>query len=141
MIGVKMKNQAELCNRNEPDLLDLSRAFSDMGIDFEDLSEYLEQFDSKAVVTDPVPIFPQPTETRLNYLKPGSREVLHRPYHIFDYLPPMYPDMEETENQPVNTQEDLKDIEGLITHTLDDLSDRNVKTIVTKVNEEDENRI
>jgi len=48
---------------------------------------------------------------------------------------------EEVEIQVINTKDNLKDIEGLITHTLDDLSDRNVKTIVTKVNEEDENRL
>ena len=32
-------------------------------------------------------------------MKPGSREVLHRPYHIYDYLPPMYPEMEGTEDE------------------------------------------
>ena len=66
---------------------------------FQELSEYVEQFDCKALVTDSVPIFPQPTETHLNHLKPGSREVLHRPYHIYDYLPPMYPEMEGTEDE------------------------------------------
>ena len=34
--------------------------FDDMGINVEELSEYVEQFDCKALVTDPVPIFPQP---------------------------------------------------------------------------------
>ena len=58
---------------------------------------------SRALVTDPVPIFPQPSETHLNYLKPGSREVLHRPYHIYDYLPPMYPEMEGTEDTNMTT--------------------------------------
>ena len=66
---------------------------------FQELSEYVEQFDYKALVTESVPIFPQPTETHLNHLKPGSREVLHRPYHIYDYLPPMYPEMEGTEDE------------------------------------------
>lgn len=99
MIGVNMKERAELCNRTEPNTNDLERTFHDLGISFGDLSEYLEQFDTRAVITDPVPIFPQPSETRLNHLKPGSREVLHRPYHIYDYLPPMYPEMESTEDE------------------------------------------
>ena len=99
LIGTDVKQRAELCNRTQPNLLDLQRTFDDMGINVEELSEYVEQFDCKALVTDPVPLIPQPSETHLNYLKPGSREVLHRPYHIYDYLPPMYPEMEGTEDQ------------------------------------------
>ena len=83
--------------------LSAQSTFDDMGINVEELSEYVEQFDCRALVTDPVPIFPQPSETHLNYLKPGSREVLHRPYHIYDYLPPMYPEMEGTEDTNMNT--------------------------------------
>ena len=97
-IGTNIKDQAELCNRNEPNLNDIERTFEDMNINMSELSDYVEQFDSKALVTDPVPFYPQPSMTRLNHLKPGSREVLHRPYHIYDYLPPIYPEMEEAEN-------------------------------------------
>ena len=97
-IGTNIKETAELCNRNEPNLRDIERTFEDMNINMSELSEYVEQFDSKALVTDPIPHFPQPSMTRLNHLKPGSREVLHRPYHIYDYLPPIYPEMEEAEN-------------------------------------------
>lgn len=94
MIGVRMKDRAELCNRTEPNLRDLELTFEDLSISLEELGEYMEQFDSKAVVTEPVPLFPQPSETRLNHLKPGSREVLHRPVHVHEHLPPMYPEME-----------------------------------------------
>ena len=97
-IGTNIKETAELCNRNEPNLNDIERTFEDMNINMSELSDYVEQFDSKALVTDPVPYYPQPSMTRLNHLKPGSREVLHRPYHIYDYLPPIYPEMEEAEN-------------------------------------------
>ena len=79
-----MKNMAELDNRTQPDLFDAFRTLSDMNISIEELSEYAEQFDSKALITDPVPLFPQPSETRLNHLKPGSREVLHR-YIVHNY--------------------------------------------------------
>ena len=92
-----MKNMAELDNRTQPDLFDAFRTLSDMNISIEELSEYAEQFDSKALITDPVPLFPQPSETRLNHLKPGSREVLHRPVHVHEHLPPMYPEMEVAE--------------------------------------------
>ena len=102
-IGTNIKDQAELCNRNEPNLNDIERTFEDMNINMSELSDYVEQFDSKALVTDPVPFYPQPSMTRLNHLKPGSREVLHRPYHIYDYLPPMYPEMEGTEDTNMNT--------------------------------------
>ena len=66
-----MKNFAELDNRTQPDLYDAFRAMTNMNISMEELSEYVEQFDSKALVTDAVPLFPQPSETRLNHLKPG----------------------------------------------------------------------
>ena len=85
---------AELDNRTQPDLYDAFRALVDMNISLEELSEYVEQFDSKALITDPVPMFPQPSETRLNHLKPGSQEVLRRPVHVHQHLPPMYPEME-----------------------------------------------
>ncbi|XP_040578890.1 uncharacterized protein [Lepeophtheirus salmonis] len=42
-----------------------------------------------------VPLFPKPAETDLNFLKPGSREVLRRAVYINDYFPPMYPEEEE----------------------------------------------
>ena len=93
-IGLNMKNMAELDNRTQPDLYDAFRALVDMNISLEELSEYVEQFDSKALITDPVPMFPQPSETRLNHLKPGSQEVLRRPVHVHQHLPPMYPEME-----------------------------------------------
>jgi len=99
LIGTETKQRAELCSRTQPDLMDLQSTFDHMGINVDELSEYVEQFDYKALVTESVPIFPQPTETHLNHLKPGSREVLHRPYHIYDYLPPMYPEMEGTEDE------------------------------------------
>ncbi len=35
--------------------------------------------------------------TDLNFLKPGSREVLHRPVYVHEYMPPMFP---ELENEP-----------------------------------------
>ena len=103
VLGSTMQNNAELCNRAQPDLNDLQKTFDFMGIKIDDLSEYIEQFDCKALITETIPVFPQPSETRLNHMKPGSREVLHRPYHIYDYLPPMYPEMETVE-EPILTK-------------------------------------
>lgn len=56
-------------------------------------SEYVEHFDSRTLVTDPIPLIPAPATkgTDLNFLKPGSREVLHRPVYVHEYLPPMFP--------------------------------------------------
>jgi len=56
-------------------------------------SEYAEHFDSRTLITDPIPVIPAPAPkgTDLNFLKPGSREVLHRPVYVHEYLPPMFP--------------------------------------------------
>ncbi len=99
-MGANAKSNAELCNRSEPNISDLERTLLDMNIKFEELSEYTEQFDSRALLTDPVPAFPMPVESRLNFLKPGSKEVLIRPVHVHEHLPPMYPEMETDDLGP-----------------------------------------
>lgn len=38
-----------------------------------------------------VPKFPIPKESNLNFLKPGSKEVVTRPVHIHEHLPPIHP--------------------------------------------------
>lgn len=41
-----------------------------------------------------VPKYPLPKEDHLNFLKPGSKEVVTRPVYIHEHLPPMYPLLE-----------------------------------------------
>lgn len=97
-IGRITKASAEICERSEVNLSDVEFALTkQMKVDFSELEDYMANFSPKAVDTRPVVQFPAKSEMNLNFLKPGSREVLHRKTHIFDYLPPMYPELEETE--------------------------------------------
>jgi len=76
-----------------PNLDDLGLAFRDLGISVRDLEEYVQYVESVPCAVD-VPKFPVPSESHLNFLKPGSREVVHRPVYVHEHLPPMHPEME-----------------------------------------------
>lgn len=85
---------AEILGRTEANLNDLGLAFQHMNIDIQELTEYIKNVD---YVPSPitVPKFPIRRENHLNFLKPGSREVVTRPVHVHEHLPAMYPDTEE----------------------------------------------
>ncbi|XP_053685698.1 titin [Sabethes cyaneus] len=85
---------AELYNRTDPNLDDVALAYREMGINLGDLQEYLQFVDP---ITRPfeVPKYPLPKDSHLNFLKPGSKEVLSRPVHIPEHMPPMLVDSEE----------------------------------------------
>ena len=95
MLGMGAQARAELCNRTQSNVLDLQRLLEDMNISLEELGEYVEKVDDRALITEQIPSFPAPSKTDLNFLKPGSQEVLHRKSHIEQYLPPMYPELEK----------------------------------------------
>ncbi|XP_026470336.1 transcription initiation factor TFIID subunit 3-like isoform X3 [Ctenocephalides felis] len=96
MTATSMKEYAELFGRTEPNLNDLALVFKDKKISIGDLEEYVQYVEPVPFIK-PVPQYPIPRESHLNFLKPGSREVLTRPVHIHEYLPPMYPEQEEEE--------------------------------------------
>ncbi|XP_020280557.1 transcription initiation factor TFIID subunit 3 [Pseudomyrmex gracilis] len=85
---------AEVLGRTEANLDDLGLAFQHMNIDIQELAEYIKNVDSVPCVIQ-VPQFPVKRENHLNFLKPGSREVVTRPVHVHEHLPAMYPDTEE----------------------------------------------
>ncbi|XP_049294632.1 uncharacterized protein LOC125769806 [Anopheles funestus] len=89
-----MHRYCELYNRTEANLDDLALAYKEIGINLDELMEYV-QFVDPIPLTLEVPRFPLPKESSLNFLKPGSREVLTRPVHIPEYMPPL---MFETED-------------------------------------------
>ncbi|KFB52251.1 hypothetical protein ZHAS_00020366 [Anopheles sinensis] len=89
-----MMRYCELYNRTEPNLDDLALAYRDMGINLQELMEYI-QFVDPILLPFEVPRFPVPRESNLNFLKPGSREMMMRPLHIPWYMPPMFPELEE----------------------------------------------
>ncbi|XP_076224873.1 TBP-associated factor 3 isoform X2 [Nomia melanderi] len=85
---------AEILGRTETNLDDLGLAFQHMNIDIQELSEYIKNVDPVPYPIA-VPKFPVRRENHLNFLKPGSREVVTRPVHIHEHLPAMYPNTEE----------------------------------------------
>ncbi|XP_014480646.1 PREDICTED: transcription initiation factor TFIID subunit 3 isoform X2 [Dinoponera quadriceps] len=85
---------SEILGRTEPNLDDLGLAFRYMNIDIQELVEYVKNVDSVPCPVQ-VPQYPVRRENHLNFLKPGSREVVTRPVHIHEHLPAMYPDTEE----------------------------------------------
>lgn len=94
--------------QTEPNLDHLGLAFQEVGVNLGELEEYVTYVNF--VPPGPsVPKFPIPNESHLNFLKPGSKEVVTRPVHINEHLPPMYPLLEEqqeqnTENSPVKKE-------------------------------------
>lgn len=82
-----------IVGRTEPNLDDLGLTFQYMNIDIQELAEYVKNVDSVPCSVQ-VPQYPVQRENHLNFLKPGSREVVTRPVHIHEHLPAMYPDTE-----------------------------------------------
>ncbi|XP_031629821.1 transcription initiation factor TFIID subunit 3 isoform X2 [Contarinia nasturtii] len=80
----------ELYGRTEPNLDDIALAFNDLNINIADLEEYITNVDSVPCIVN-VPKFPIAKESNLNFLKPGSKEVVTRPVHIHEHLPPIQP--------------------------------------------------
>lgn len=80
----------------EANLDHLGLAFHELGINLSDLSEYVT-YVNFCPAAQPVPKFPLPKEDNLNFLKPGSQEVVTRPVHIHEHMPPMFPLLEESE--------------------------------------------
>ncbi|XP_071557835.1 uncharacterized protein Taf3 isoform X4 [Temnothorax nylanderi] len=84
----------EVLGRTEPNLDDLGLTFQYMNIDIQELAEYVKNVDSVPCPIQ-VPKYPVRRENHLNFLKPGSREVVTRPVHVHEHLPAMHPDTEE----------------------------------------------
>lgn len=82
-----------IVGRTEPNLDDLGLTFQYMNIDMQELAEYVKNVDSVPCAIQ-VPQYPIQRENHLNFLKPGSREVVTRPVHVHEHLPAMYPDTE-----------------------------------------------
>lgn len=95
---LKIKYNSIFCNNilfladtTEPDINDVNMAFRDKDVSIPDLVKYLKQ---SGPVEFPhlVPKFPIPTNSNLNIMKPGSREIVTRPVCVHEHLPTMYPE-------------------------------------------------
>ncbi|XP_049805860.1 transcription initiation factor TFIID subunit 3 isoform X1 [Schistocerca nitens] len=95
-LGRVTHRYAELFGHTQPNLDDLGLAFREMGINLQDMEDYIKNVESVPCHGE-IPKFPVPRDSHLNFLKPGSREVVTRPVHVHEHLPPMYPEMEEDE--------------------------------------------
>ncbi|XP_055615586.1 nascent polypeptide-associated complex subunit alpha, muscle-specific form [Toxorhynchites rutilus septentrionalis] len=93
---------SELYNRTEPNLDDVALAYREVGLNLSEVGEYVQFVDPIEPMFE-VPKYPIPKVTHLNFMKPGSKEVLTRPVHIPEYMPPMLVDLEE-EQEDVNRQ-------------------------------------
>lgn len=91
-LGTQANRYAEHFNRTEPNLHDLGLVFRDLHINLSELGEYTRCVPSIPPIN--VEKFPKPKESNLNFLKPGSHEVVTRPMHVHEHLPPMYPERE-----------------------------------------------
>ncbi|KAM3960816.1 LOW QUALITY PROTEIN: TBP-associated factor 3 [Aphomia sociella] len=92
-LGTQASRYAEQFNRTEPNLHDLGLVFRDLHVQLPELAEYTRCVPPiLSSVNDEK--FPKPKESNLNFLKPGSHEVVTRPMHVHEHLPPMYPEKE-----------------------------------------------
>ncbi|XP_077287022.1 uncharacterized protein LOC143911836 [Arctopsyche grandis] len=85
--------------RTDPTLDDLACAFRDLNVRLPELRAYARAV-PPSPLPHPTPTYPLPKASTLNFLKPGSREVVTRPAHVHDHLPPMWPDREQEDGDP-----------------------------------------
>ncbi|XP_063928432.1 transcription initiation factor TFIID subunit 3 isoform X2 [Zophobas morio] len=81
-----------------PNLDHLGLTFREMGVSVSELEEYV-RYVNFGPPPSAVPKYPIPKEDHLNFLKPGSKEVVTRPVHIHEHLPPMNPLLEGNKNE------------------------------------------
>ncbi|GAB0098591.1 hypothetical protein DMENIID0001_143440 [Sergentomyia squamirostris] len=112
-LGQDTHRFTELAHRTEPNLDDLSEAFNDWKINYADVLEYIKNVSPEECAVK-VPQYPAKKESHLNFLKPGSKEVLTRPVHIPEYMPPMLVEQEEEQMKPGSEQEKLQNRDGEI---------------------------
>ncbi|KAK7603340.1 hypothetical protein V9T40_003339 [Parthenolecanium corni] len=93
-LGTTVHNYSEHYNHTLPALEELSLTLNDMGINVEDLKEYIDYI-SPITIKEKVPRYPLEKKSNLNFLKPGSREVVTRLVHIHEHLPAMHPELSE----------------------------------------------
>lgn len=93
-----LHNHVELFNRTEANLDDVALSLQSLNISTSDLLEYINNVQPIACNIE-IPQLPAAKSSNLNFLKPGSKEVLTRPVHIYEHLPPILRDNEEEEEK------------------------------------------
>ncbi|XP_065363175.1 uncharacterized protein Taf3 isoform X2 [Calliphora vicina] len=85
-----LRRQVEHYNRTDANLNDVTLTLSSINVNLNELLDYVNNVEPVPFALE-VPKFPARKDSSLNFLKPGSKEVLTRPVHVFDHLPPMLP--------------------------------------------------
>lgn len=99
-LAIKTHKYSELFGRTDPNLNDLGLAFKDMKINIKDIEEYID-FVKPPKFPVKIPLYPVKKESHLNPLRPGNCEVITRPLHIHEHLPPMYPELENNSDKMI----------------------------------------
>ncbi|XP_055703576.1 transcription initiation factor TFIID subunit 3 isoform X2 [Phlebotomus papatasi] len=107
-LGHETHRFTELAQRTEPNLDDLAEAFNDWRVNYADIIEYVKNVSPEECAIK-VPKYPAKKADHLNFLKPGSKEVITRPVHIPDYLPPMLPEQEEEDTKVAEKENQRRD--------------------------------
>ncbi|XP_073994334.1 TBP-associated factor 3 isoform X2 [Rhodnius prolixus] len=87
------KNYANHYGMNTPGLQHVGLSLKTIGVSFHELAEYVSAVEAPPALDTPA--YPLPRENHLNLLKPGSREVVTRPVHIHEHLPPVHPHLQD----------------------------------------------
>ncbi|CAG0913928.1 unnamed protein product [Notodromas monacha] len=106
-------------NRTMVMLPDIAKALDTMGVSLSDLEDYVNNVESTSLPPK-IPKYPASKESNLNFLKPGSREVVLRPIYIHDHLPPMYPEAHEDTSSLCQSQTQIDTVDSS-TYALGDL--------------------
>ncbi|XP_075158993.1 TBP-associated factor 3 [Haematobia irritans] len=85
-----LRRQVEHYNRTEANLDDVTLTLNSINVNVSELLDYVNNVEPVPFATE-IPKFPAHKNSYLNFLKPGSKEVLTRPVHVHDHLPPMLP--------------------------------------------------
>uniref|UniRef100_A0A1I8M4D0 PHD-type domain-containing protein n=1 Tax=Musca domestica TaxID=7370 RepID=A0A1I8M4D0_MUSDO len=85
-----LRRQVEHYNRTEANLDDVTLTLNSINVNVSELLDYINNVEPVPFAME-MPKFPARKNSCLNFLKPGSKEVLTRPVHVHDHLPPMLP--------------------------------------------------
>ncbi|KAH8269796.1 hypothetical protein KR018_008130, partial [Drosophila ironensis] len=87
-IARDMHGHMEHANRVQPNLLDARQTLKCLHINVQEILDFISNVESVAL-TKNISNFPIKRTSNMNFLKPGNTEIITRPMHIFEYLPPM----------------------------------------------------
>lgn len=85
---------AERYGRTEVNLDDLGLAFRTLDISLPELEDYVKHVEALPFGKD-LAAFPKPKKSNFGFPNQKSREIYHREEHVSDYLPYMFPGMED----------------------------------------------